>query len=51
MTSTSLGMGAALFPPESPPDFLSLEKALDVMNFSIMVQFLSLCMTGYEWCG
>jgi hypothetical protein len=43
-------MGTALFPPGSPPDFLPLEKAPDVMNFFIMVQSLSLCLKGYKWC-
>jgi hypothetical protein len=50
MTFASPGMGAALFPPGSPPGFLSLEKALDDMNFFIMMQSLHLCLMGYEWC-
>jgi hypothetical protein len=33
MTSGSPGMGAALFPPRSPPGLLPLEGAPNVMNF------------------
>jgi hypothetical protein len=48
MTSASLEMGVAFFPLGSPPGLLPLEKAPDVINFFIMVQSLSLCLTGYE---
>jgi hypothetical protein len=51
MTSTSSGMGTALFPPRSPPGFLPLENAPDIMKFFIMVQSLSMCLIGYEWYG
>jgi hypothetical protein len=33
MISTSLGMGATLVPPRSPPGLPSLEGALDIINF------------------
>jgi hypothetical protein len=47
VTSTFPTMGAALFPPRSPPSLLPLEKVPDVMNFFIMVQSSSLCFIGY----
>jgi hypothetical protein len=49
MTSTFPVMGAALFPPlpPPPPGLAPLEGSLDVMNFFIMVQFMSLSMIEY----
>jgi hypothetical protein len=47
MTFTFLGMGATLIPPGSPHSLLPLEKVPDIMNFFIMVQSLSLCLTWY----
>jgi hypothetical protein len=50
VTYATPGLGAALFPPGSSPGFVPLEKAPDVVIFLIMVQSLSLCLIGYEWC-
>jgi hypothetical protein len=47
MTSALPGMGAALVPLGSPSGLPSLEWAPYIMNFLIMVQSLSLCLTGY----
>jgi hypothetical protein len=46
MTSTSPRMDVVLFPLGSFPGMLPLEGASDVMIFFIMVQSLSLCLTG-----